>query len=58
VSLEHNLKNLEAEIDGKMWKIITYGKDFTDLVRLLSNILFFVEWERREGARYRTVLME
>ncbi len=30
----------------------------TDLVRISSNILFFVELERGEGARYRTVPME
>ncbi len=37
----------------------TYVRErLTDLVRISSNILFSMEWETGEGARYRNVLME
>jgi hypothetical protein len=34
------------------------GKDSTRLVRISSNILFFIKRERGEVARYRTVQMD
>ncbi len=41
-----------------MWMILMHGKDLTRLVRISSDILFFMERERGEGAQYGTVQMD